>query len=448
MLFSRRDLVKILLPLILEQVLAVTVGMVDSMMVSSVGEAAVSGISLVDSLNLFMSNVFAALAAGGAVVCAQFLGQKDYASARVSAKMLYYVLFFISAAVMAVALIFRVSLLSLVFGKTEAAVMAHARIYFLFTALSYPFLALYNGGAAVFRAMGNAGISLSVSLGMNAFNIAGNAILIYGLRLGAAGAAIATLLSRVFGAGVILFLSHNKKNPIYVEKLFRVRPDPGMIRNIFRIAIPGGLENGTFHFGKLMTQSLVSTFSTASIAANAVANSLVSFEYAVGGAVGLTMITVVGRCAGAGKKEQAKSYTKKLLGVTYGIMFFVALALSFLARPVIGVYDLSAESNGLALKMILLHNAFAATIWPVAFALPNAFRAASDAAFPMLISAFSMWAFRVGCSYLLACRFGLGVISVWIAMMIDWVFRAAVFLWRFLSGRWLEKRIAARLSPP
>ena len=446
MLFSRKDLAKILLPLVLEQVLSVTVGMVDSMMVSGVGEAAVSGVSLVDSLNLLMINIFAALATGGAVVCSQFLGRKDYASARDSAKMLYYVLFAVSAAVTAIAVIFRSPLLSLIFGRTQADVMENAKIYFLFTALSYPFLALYNGGAAVFRAMGNTRISLRVSLGMNVLNVAGNAVFIYGLHIGAAGVAIATLISRAVGAAVIVALSHGRSNLIYVEKLLRFRPDAVLIKNIVRIGIPSGLENGMFQFGKLLTQSLVSTFTTASIAANAVANSLVSFEYAVGGAVGLTMITVIGRCVGAGEKEQAKSYAKKLLGVAYAIMFATALTLTVFARPAVGVYHLSSQSGDLALKLILLHNACAAAIWPVAFALPNAFRAASDVSFTMIVSAFSMWAFRVGCSYLLADRFGLGVASVWLAMMIDWVFRAAVFLWRFFSGKWLEKRLAAPRS--
>lgn len=253
MLFTRKDLTRIFLPLLLEQILAVTVGMFDSMMVSSAGEAAVSGVSLVDSINILLSNIFAALATGGAVVCSQFLGRRDHDSARTSAKQLYYVVFFVSSAIMAIALLFRSSLLSLIFGKIEADVMGHAQIYFLFTALSYPFLAVYNGGAAIFRAIGNSKISLYVSLGMNVVNIAGNAILIYGFGLGAAGAAIATLFSRILGAWVMLALSHNKANPIYVENLFRVRLNFPIIRNILHIGVPSGMENGMFQFGKLLT---------------------------------------------------------------------------------------------------------------------------------------------------------------------------------------------------
>ena len=439
MLFSRKDLTRILLPLLAEQILAVTVGMFDSMMVSSVGEAAVSGVSLVDSINILMSNIFAALATGGAVVCSQFLGRKDQNAACKSAKQLYYVALFVSVAIMAIALCFRSALLSLIFGKIEADVMGHARIYFLFTALSYPFLALYNAGAAVFRAMGNSKISLHVSMGMNAVNIAGNAILIYGFHLGAAGAAIATLFSRIIGAVVLLVLSGNAKNPIYVDKLLQYRPDLPMIKNILHIGVPSGMENGMFQFGKLLTQSLVSTLGTAAIAANAVAHTLASFEYAAGGAVGLTVITVIGRCVGAGEREQAKQYTKKLIGVGYAVMVALAVLLTLFAKPIIGVYNLSAESSGLALMLILLHNLFAALIWPLAFTLPNSFRAASDVRYPMFISVFSMWIFRVGFSYILVLGFELSVLGVWLAMFIDWLFRTTFFVARFANGKWLTK---------
>ncbi|MBQ5390568.1 MAG: MATE family efflux transporter [Clostridia bacterium] len=439
MLFTRKDLTRILLPLLAEQILAVTVGMFDSMMVSSAGEAAVSGVSLVDSVNILMSNIFAALATGGAVVCAQFLGRKDHASACRSAKQLYYVSLFVSVAIMAVALLFRSSLLSLIFGRIDADVMGHAKIYFLFTALSYPFLALYNAGAAVFRAMGNSKLSLHISMGMNAINIACNAILIYGFELGAAGAAIATLFSRIVGAAVLLALSGNPENPIHVEKILHYRPDLPMIRNILHIGVPSGMENGMFQFGKLLTQSLVSTFGTAAIAANAVAHTLASFEYAAGGAVGLTMITVIGRCVGAGEKEQAKQYAKKLVGVGYAVMIALAVLLTLFAKPIIGVYKLSDTSGGLALTLILLHNLIAALIWPLSFTLPNSFRAASDVRYPMVISVLSMWVFRVGCSYILALGFDLSVLGVWIAMFIDWVFRTALFVIRFLSGKWLTK---------
>ena len=438
MLFSRKDLIRILWPLFFEQILAVTVGLFDTMMVSSVGEAAVSGVALVDAINLFINNIFAALATGGAVVCAQFLGAKDEPTARNAAGMLYRILFLISALLTVATLIFRPGILSLIYGRIDADVMENAGIYYLLTALSYPFLALYHSGAAVFRSMGNSKVSLNVSLGINAVNVVGNSLLIYLLHLGAAGAAIATLLSRVFGATVLLLLARSRKNPIYIERLLTFRPDMQLTRSIFHIGVPNGLESGMFQFGKLLTQGVVSAFGTASIAANAVANTLVSFEYAVGWAVGIAIVAVVGRCVGAKEPGQAKLYTKKLMGVSCAAMFTMSLLLTLFAKPIIGVFHLSDKAADLALTVILLHNAFAATLWSFSFTLPNSFRAASDVRTPMVISTVSMWVFRVGGAYLFAFGFGLGVLGVWIAMMCDWVFRAALYIFRYKSGKWLN----------
>lgn len=439
MLFSRKDLWKILFPLFVEQILAVTVGLFDSMMVSNAGDAAVSGVSLVDSINILLSNVFAALATGGAVVCSQFLGRKDFESARNSAKQLIYSSVAISIVIMTVAIAFRSPILRLVFGKVSMSVMDNAKVYFLFTALSYPFLALYNCGAAIFRSMGNSKISMSVSMLMNAINITGNAILIFIFQMGAAGAAIATLLSRIVGSILITVLLYNRNNSIYIEKIFSYKPNYNLIGKILGIGIPSGLENGMFQFGKVLTQSIISTFSTAVIAANAIANTLASFVYAGGGAFSLAMITIVGRCIGAGEEKQAKQYTLKLIGIEYIAMLGVTLFLTAFADPIIGLYRLSDQTNEIALEITLLHNLFAAAIWPIAFSLPNCFRAANDVTFPLVISVFSMWVFRVGCSYLLAFGLEMGALGVWVAMFIDWIFRTVLFVIHFLRGKWVTK---------
>ena len=449
MLFSRKDLFKIILPLMAQQALAVMVGLVDSMMVSSAGEAAVSGVSLVGTLDLLLIYVFSSLATGGAVVVSQALGRKDGEMTRASAKQLLYVVTGVAAVVATVVLIARVPLLHALFGDVEADVMANAQSYFFFMALSFPFLGLYDAGAAVFRAMGNSMISMTTSLAMNAINVAGNAILIYGFEMGAAGAAIATLFSRLTGAVLMTVLLHNKKNPIYVEKLLHYRPNLHIIRQILRIGVPNGIENSMFQFGKLLTQSLISSLGTATIAANAVASTLASFQYMPGGAVGLASVAVVGRCMGAEEKEQAKKYSRILLGIAYVSLWIVVLVMSFLAKPIIGIYDLSEESSRQALQLILYHGVCAALIWPIAFTLPQAFRAASDVRFTLVVSVFSMWLFRVALSYLLAPEstvvfgvtipgLGMGAMGVWVAMTIDWVFRMALFLHRWLSGRWLK----------
>ena len=439
MLFSKQDIRKILFPLLVEQILAVALGMFDSMMVSSVGEAAVSGVSLVDSISILLINVFSALATGGAVVCSQFLGHKDAEGARSSAKQLYYAVFAVSSLLMTIALVFSSQILHLIFGKVEADVMAFAKTYFVITAISYPFLGLYNGGAALFRAMGNSKISLYVSLAMNLLNVGGNALLIYGFNMGVTGAALSTLAARIFGAAVMLILSHNRKNTIYVDNILRFRPSFPIIRRILRIGIPGGMENGMFQVGKLLTQSLVASLPTAIIAANSVANTLASFQYAAGGAVGLTLITVIGRCTGAGEKEQAKHYAKSLLFTAYKIMLITSVLLTIFPKPIIGLFELSTEATDAVLRLVLLHNLATVLIWPLAFTLPHCFRAASDVMFPMVTSIISMWVFRVVCSYIFVLYFHLGVYGVWLAMFCDWLFRGSMFFVRLISNKWLLK---------
>lgn len=438
-MFSKKDLLRILLPLFAEQFLTVTVGMVDTVMVSSSGEAAVSGVSLVDSLNLLLSYVLNALATGGAVVCSQFIGKKDYENARTSAKQLVYCATFVALILTTVALTFRTSLLRLIFGKIEADVMFHAKSYFLFTALSFPFLAIYGSGAALFRSMGNSKVSMIASIIMNVTNITGNAILIFGFHLGAAGAAIATLFARIIGSAIMMILIHNKNNVIYLERLFHYKPNFTFIKRILGIGIPSGMENGMFQLGKLMTQSLISTFGTAAIAANSVAGTLSSFEYAVGGAVSLAMITIVGQCIGAENKVQARQYTLKLLRIEYTIMITVVALISIFSKTIIGFYNLSSEASSLGRELILFHGICVSTVWPIAFTLPNCFRASSDVKYPLVISIVSMWIFRVGFSYVFALVLNLGVFGVWLAMLADWTFRAILFLIHFLRGKWLNK---------
>ncbi|MBE6607773.1 MAG: MATE family efflux transporter [Ruminococcaceae bacterium] len=449
MLFSRRDIIKIALPMIIQQVLAVTIGMVDTMMVSKAGEAAVSGVSLVNTLDTMLVVAFISLVTGGSVVVAQFLGEKRTDSARLAAKQLLYASATVAIVISAVVISFRFPLLDLLFGDVEADVMKNAHSYFLYVALSFSLLAIYSSCTAVFNVLGKTFVTLIVSLFMNLTNVVGNAILIYGYGMGAAGAAIATLVSRLLGAAVMLVLIHNRNNTVYIDNVLKYRPDFTIIRAILRIGIPNGVENCMFHFGKLLTQSLISSMGTASIAANAVANTLASFQYMPGTAFSNTMVTVVGRCIGAREKEQAKKYSKILVGVTYLCLWIIVLLTFIFSKQIIGFYDLSENGTRIAYELIIYHAVCAALIWPIGFTLPSAFRAASDVKFTLVVSMFSMWVFRVALSYVFALEniqifdmtfrgLGMGVIGVWVAMTVDWVFRTGLFLWRYLSGKWLN----------
>ena len=440
MLFSGKDLRRLIIPLVIEQILAVTIGMADTVMVSSVGEAAVSGISLVDTINVLLINIFSALAAGGAVVAAQYMGRKDHDNANAAAKQLILSTTAVSLLIMALSLLCKKPLLRLIFGSIEPDVMANAQTYFFLSVLSYPFLAVYNSGADLFRSMGNSKVSMFTSLTMNLANVSGNAVLIYIFNMGVAGAGIASLASRALGAVVMLVLLRNRNNPVSVRQLHRIRFQPTMIKNIMRIGVPNGLENSMFQIGKILTSSLIASFGTVAIAANAVANTVVSMECIPGIAIGLGMVTVVGQCVGAGEYEQAKRYTQKLMLLTYMTMAILNMGILLAQRPIVEFYHLSPQTMELARWLLVYHSLLCMVIWPASFTLPNAFRAANDVKFPMAVSIVSMWVCRIGMSYLLGQGFNMGVKGVWIAMTCDWLVRASIFAWRFLSGRWKNKK--------
>ena len=437
-MFSRKDLVKLMVPLIIEQILSVLVGMVNVVMVAKVGEAAVSGVALVESINILIIQLLSAMATGGAIVAAQFIGRKDKERACIAANQLVLSTVVVTILITIIALAGNSVILRVVFGQIEKSVMDSAKIYFYLSALSYPFLAVYNACAALYRAMGNSKVSMKTSLGMNVISIAGNTICIYILHMGVEGVAIPTLVARIFAGLFMLYIIRNPKNDIHVDKRLRLGYHPEMIKNILRIGIPNGLENSMFQFGKLMVQSLVSTLGTAATASFAIASNLATIEYLPGNALGLGLITVVGQCVGAGEYGQAKKYIKKIVAVTYGIVAVVAVVMAVFAPQIVQIYNLNADSSAIAVKLMIVHS-ICMIVWPLSFTLTHGLRAATDVKFPMVVSVFSMWAFRIGFSYLLVLQFNMGVMGVWIAMFIDWFFRAILFTLRFLSGKWMNQ---------
>lgn len=436
MLFSKSDIKKLVIPLIIEQLLAVLVGMSDIMMVSSAGEAAVSGVSLVDLINVLINTIFAALGTGGAVVASQLLGARDEKKAKASANQLIYMAIVISLIITVIALLVRRGLLHLLFGSVDADVMQSALIYFTISAVSYPFIAVYNGGAALFRAMGNSKVSMIASTIMNLINIAGNAICVFGLHMGVAGVAVPSLVSRIFSAILMIVLLYNRKHVIHFEKLWRFKIDWRMMRRIVAIALPSSVENSMFQLGRLLLVSMISTFGTAQIAANAVANTLDGFGIIPGQAMGLALITVIGRCVGAEAWDQSRFYLKKMMKMTYVFMFITNGGLLIGLKWILLLYNLSAEAYWYALILVLIHGSCAMILWPISFTLPNALRAANDVRPTMIISIFSMMVFRLGFSYIFGVMMQLGIIGVWIAMVIDWLFRIACFLIRTRKIFW------------
>lgn len=440
-LFNNKALFALIAPLLVEQLLAVLVGLADSIMVASAGEAAVSGVSLVDSVMILMINIFSALATGGAVVAGQYLGQKKEENACKAANQLVWFVGLSSLVMTAIIYLGQNFILHTVFGKIEADVMQNARIYLIIVAASIPFIALYNAGAAIFRVMGNSQVSMKVSIIMNIINVSGNAVLIYGFHCGTEGVAIPTLVSRMVACIMILVLLSKSKSSLYLEKTLHFRPDKSMIKRILNIGVPNSLENSMFQLGKLIVLSLVSTFGTYAIAANAVGNAVATFQMLPGTTMSLAMPTVISQSVGANDYEQAKYYTKKLLKITYCGLVVVVGAIYFALPMILKAYNLSPEAADAARQILIFHGTCAIFIWPLSFVLPNVFRAAGDARFCMVISIFSMWAFRIVCSYVIGKYMGVGVLGVWMAMVIDWIFRTILFVWRYFSGKWQKSAI-------
>lgn len=438
LLFSRDALIRLIVPLIIEQLLLMTVGMADTVMVTTAGEATVSGVSLVDNINTLIIQIFSALSTGGAVVVAQYLGRQETHSAKTAAKQLLYVMTGISAVLMILALIFRQHILSLIFGQVEPAVMDSALVYFLLTAAAYPFMGIYNAGAALFRAMGNSKVSMINSFIINVINILVNAILIFGFGMGAAGAGIGTLVSRIAAAVIIMVMLRHPGLTVQVDDIFHFEFNGSMIRRILFIGIPTGMENGMFQAGKLMVLNLITTFGTSAVAANAIANSISGVINVPGSAMGLAIITVIGRCIGAGDTRQAVHYTKLLVGCSYLSMLIMGSALFFSADFLVTLFNLSPEAMAMASQVLKLCAIANMLFWPMAFTLPNSLRAAGDAVFTMVVSLTTMFVCRVALSYVFACSWGLGLgmLGVWLAMFCDWIVRAVCFLWRYWRGSW------------
>lgn len=441
MLFSNRDLAKLLLPLMLEQLLTTLMGTVDTMMVSTVGSAAISAVSLVDSINILLIQLFGALAGGGAIICAQYIGKKDIEKAKHGANQLMFIVTVLSVVITAFAVLFNRPLLRLIFGQVEDAVMDASVVYFFITALSYPAIAMYNAGASIYRSHNNSRLPMTISVISNVMNVAGNACLIYVMKWGVAGAAIATLASRVFCAVTIVIMLKRPKEVIGIGKILKIKPDGIELKRILRVGIPTGVENSMFQFGKLAIQSTVSTLGTVAIAAQAMTNILEALNGVAALAVGLGMMTVVGQCIGAKEEEQAIYYIKKLCVIAEVALIIGCAAVCIFVEPITVLAGMEPESAKLCIYMIHAITIVKPLFWALSFVLPYGFRAAGDVKFPMTVSCISMWCCRVALCIFLCRVVGLGTMSVWYAMFTDWAVRCFIFVIRFKNRKWLKKAV-------
>lgn len=383
-MFTNKMIANLLIPVVLEQLLNSIMGTADTMMVSNVGSAAISAVSLVDSINVLVIQAFSALAAGGAIVCAQYIGQKNVKRANESARQVLFIITAISVVISLICLVFQKPMLRLIFGSVEAEVMRASEIYFFYTALSFPFIAAYDSAASIFRAQDNTKGPMLISMISNVMNIAGNAMLIWGFHMGVAGAALATLISRVFCAVVVLAQLRQDRQPIVVRDYLKIRPDFRMIRRILSIGIPSGVENSMFQLGKLAIQSSVSTLGTVAIAAQAMTSILENLNGIAAIGVGVGLMTIVGQCIGAGRKDEAVYYIKKLCMIAEVILIISCLSVFVLTKPITILGGMEKESADMCIHMTMWITIVKPLVWIMAFIPGYGMRAAGDVAVPFL----------------------------------------------------------------
>lgn len=437
-MYTKEQLRRLLIPLMFEQVLTALMGSVDTIMVTNIGSAAISAVSLVDSLNILIINIFAAMATGGAIICAQYLGSNQKDKANQALKQLIFSVTLISLIITIPCILFRRPLLSLIFGSVEKNVMDNALNYLFITALSYPFIALYNAGAASFRTSQNSRLPMAIAFGSNILNILGNIFFIFTLSLGVAGAALSTLLSRIISALIILILLKQPKQDLYVDSYLSIRPEIETITKILKIGIPTGIENGMFQFGKLVIQSTVSTMGTISIAAQAM---LESFACQASIGVGLGMMTVVGKCVGAKEYEQARHYTISLTKLAWMVCIIFCAIIMLFIQQITSLAGMEEESAKLAIWLTRIVFTYKMIFWTPSFLPGYGLRAAGDVKFSMITSTLSMWICRVVVTIFLVHTFHMGPLAVWIGMGADWTIRSFIFLARFKSNKWLEHKV-------
>lgn len=440
-LYSNKALLYLFLPLLVEYALEFFVGLADSIMVASLGEAAISGVSLVDFLIQFLIFSFSALATGGAVVAGQYLGDKQVDKAQNSATQLIWFSTISSTLLMIVVIILRQVLISLLFGQIEADVWHNADVYLYIVALSIPFIAIYNAGAAIFRTTNNASLPMKIMFVCDVLNVIGNAYCIYYLGWDVTGVAIPTVISRVLAALAILYFVADEDYKLHIKRTFRHRFDRLMLKKVLQVGIPYGIENGLFQLGRILILSLVSTFGTMAIAANSVGYAIGIFSVLPGFAINLGLTAIISNCVGANDYEQARYYNKKCLALVFISHFLINMVIFAIFPIVLGIYNLSSQTAQMATEMVFWHGIFAIIIWPLSFTIPATFRGAGDSKTVMYISLIVMFTCRIALSYVIADWMGVGVFGTWIAMFIDWYVRAGIYIYRYFSNKWTEYRV-------
>lgn len=435
-MFTQKDLRRLIIPIFLDQLLLASVGIISTLLLSYAGEAAVSGVSLVEMINVLIISILLAVSTGGTVVLAQIIGSKQLELAQKAASQMLLLTLMVALGFVGLVLVFNQAILSVLFGSVEPDVMRAARIYFIISSLSYPFMALYNSSAGLFRAMGNSRIPMIGSMILNIASVLGFGIAIFGFKAGITGVAIASLSARIIAALFLLRLNFKPELIVSLDKKKLLTWDKDIIQRILKVALPNSVENGVTQLGRVFLASIIALFGTAQITANGIVNSLGAFTLSYSMALLFASVTVVGQCVGAKEYEQARFYAKKLMRQGQ-IVTLVLAVLSIIALPaLLQIYTISEEARTMTYQVMLLHNIIAVLFWTPGFMLASSLRAAGDARFTMIVSLTAMFVFRIPAAYLFAVVLDFGVMGVMMAMGVDWCFRSIINQIRFKGNKW------------
>ena len=439
--FSNKFIILFLLPVLFEQLMVAGLGIADTFMVSFLGETAVAGVALVSRIDNFAKQFFVALAQGGSVVLSQYIGAKDLFKSRVSLKNNITIVVSIGLSVMLLMVIFKNQVLNLFFGGAEQNVLAISSTYFTVTAFSYPFVALYYACSAAFRAMGESKIPFIASIIMMSINLLLKFIFIFKMDLGVTGAALSTLIAMALVGFWLLIMLKSHNNKVFIDKIFKFDFNKKIAGQILSVSVPNGIEQGMFQLGALLIAGLVSGLGTAAIAADSIARSVSPLLHSMGASFNAVMMTVIGQCMGAGKSDEADFYTKHILKLDYLFTFINAILFLLILKPMISAFNVSSEAHTFAFQIMLLYTVGTISVYPLSFALASALRGAADTKYVMMISTASMFLFRIGAAYIFVHLFRLGVLGTWVAMVLDWVIRTMIFVFRFAKGKWKLNKV-------
>ncbi len=476
-LFTGKQLFWLIVPIVIEQIFSTSLGFFDSILVSNIHAAeavrsnASNAVGNVDYINNLIIQLFSAFATGGSIVTSQALGAGDNDLANKLAKQLLMLVICVALGVAGLCLLLNRPIIRLFYGHVDPTTFGYQQTYFYVTALSFPFIGLFNACAALLRAQRKSLVTMTSAAISCGVNVALDALFMYVLNLGVLGAGLATLFCRAVPALFMLTLLGREGNLVRVRLWGPFRFDGAMLRRILRIAIPSGVESALFQLGKLMTNTFVNAGVYATGAksltalneagetisvniqanGNAIANQINNFASVVGGGVGTSCLTVIGQSVGSGDLGQVKHYMRRMFLISYlanGLC--VGLILSLV--PVISqLYGYTAEAKAIGQSCLYLCLMFQFFTYPLSFTTPGILKATSDVKYVMYCAVFSMFVMRVGLAFLLTTDRipglpQLGAMGYWIGMCSDWVLRSVLFLSRLLSGRW--KKASGMIRDP